>query len=78
MTNRPVSTAEPPKGVNGAWLEYNGRRWVASGKAVDLPPDFQIVGHYRGFPVYARNGDSSAIYVPSTPGLVVPYTPRGR
>jgi hypothetical protein len=77
-TNRPVSTAEPPKGVNGAWLEYNGRRWVASGKAVDLTPDFQIVGHYRGFPVYARNGDRSAIYVPSTPGLVVPYTPRGR
>jgi hypothetical protein len=77
-TNRPVSTAEPPKGINGAWLEYDGRRWVALGKAIELTADFQIVGTYRGFPVYARNGDRSTIYIASTPGLVVPYSPRGR
>jgi hypothetical protein len=77
-TNRPVSTAIPPKGINGAWLDYQGRRWVASGRAVDLTPELQYLGDYRGFPVYARAGDRSIIYVPSMPGLVVPYTSRGR
>jgi len=78
VTNRTASSAVPPKGVNGAWLDYNGRRWVSTGKAIDLTSDFQAIGTYRGFPVYVRNGDRSTIYVPSTPGLVVPYAPRGR
>jgi len=77
-TNRTASTAQPPKGVNGVWLDYAGRHWVASGKAIELTADLQPIGTYRGFPVYARGGDRSTIYVPSTPGLVVPYSPRGR
>ena len=78
-TNRPVSTAIPPNGVNGIWIDYEGRHWLFSGNAIELTPAFSHIGDYRGFPVYRRNGDrSNTIYVPSTAGLVVPYTARGR
>jgi hypothetical protein len=77
-TNRPVATAIPPRGVNGIWIDYEGRHWVATGKAIELTPSLKYVGSYRGFPVYARAGDRSTIFIPSTAGLVVPYSPRGR
>ena len=77
-TNRPVSTAIPPNGVNGIWIDYEGRHWVFSGNATELTPAFSHIGDYRGFPVFRRNGDGSTIYLPSTAGLVVPYTRRGR
>lgn len=75
-TNRPVSTAVPPKGVNNAWIEYDGHRWIADGKAISLTPDLRQIGTYRGFPVYARGSARSTIYVPSTAALVVPYVRR--
>ena len=66
-----------PKGINNAWIEYAGRRWVSAGKAVDLTSDFAKVGEYRGSPIYKRHGDSLTIYVPMTRGLVAPFKPRG-
>jgi hypothetical protein len=75
VTNAPSPTK--PKGINGAWVEYDGRRWVTSGKAVDLSPEFKQVGEYRGFPVYQRRGDPLTIYIPSVGDLVVPFRPRG-
>jgi hypothetical protein len=61
--------------VSRIWIDYNGRRWIASGKAVALTPNFEPAGTYRGFPVYTRKGETLTIYIPSTQGLVVPFTP---
>jgi hypothetical protein len=72
-TNWPVTTAIPPKGVNNAWIEYNGSRWIADGKAIARTAELQEIGQYRGFPVYARGTDRSTIYVPSTADRLVPY-----
>jgi hypothetical protein len=74
VTNQ-AGTAALPKGINGAWLDYNGRRWVSVGSAVALTTDFTRIGEYKGSPVYHRRGDSVTIYVPSTGTLVVPFKP---
>jgi len=72
-----VNGGSKPTGLNGAWIEYDGRRWVSAGKAVDLGADFMQVGAYRGSPIYQRRGDSQTIYVPTSTALVVPFRPRG-
>jgi len=72
----PVSTAIPPKGINNAWIEYNGSRWVADGKAIPRTADMQEIRQYRGFSVYARASGRSTIYVPSVGNLVVPFVRR--
>ena len=74
--SRPVATAVPPEGIDNAWIRYDGRRWVAGGKAIGLTPDMRPIGEYHGFAVYARGSDLSTIYVPSTGDLVVPFRPR--
>jgi hypothetical protein len=72
----PVATAIPPTGLNTAWIEYDGQRWVADGKAIARTPDMPELGEYHGFPVYGRGAERSTIYVPSTATLVVPFTRR--
>src|SRR4029077_15156241 len=72
----PVATAVPPDGINNAWIRFDGRRWVADGKAIERTSDMHDVGEYHGFPVYARGSDRATIYVPSTSDLVVPYVKR--
>jgi len=72
-TNQPDGQARAPKGVSGAWLDYDGRHWVAIGKGVYVTPDLHRVGTYHKFPVYARGDDRSTIYIPSAPGVVVPF-----
>lgn len=71
--SRPVATAVPPEGIDNAWITYDGRRWVAAGKAIAPTADMHAIGEYRGFTVYARGSDRSTIYVPSTGDLVVPF-----
>jgi hypothetical protein len=72
-----IDSVLPPRGVNGIWVNYDGGRWFLSGKATDFDPaHFTKIGQYYGFPVYERNGDSSAIYIPSTPGLLARYAQR--
>ena len=77
VTNR-ATTAARPRGINGIWFDWNGRRWVSSGPAIGLTGDFISIGAYRNSPVYQHVGDSLTIYIPSTGTLVVPFKPRGR
>jgi hypothetical protein len=72
-----LASAVPPTGLNGIWITYDGQRWFANGNAIGLnEASFREVGSYHGFPVYRREGDESAIYVPTTPGRVAPYKRR--
>ena len=72
----PVSTAIPPTGINNAWIDYDGHRWIVEGKATPRTPDMQPIGTFRGFTIYIRGGDRLTIYVPSTAELVVPFKRR--
>jgi hypothetical protein len=73
----PVETAEPPQGINGIWITYEGQRWFAGGDAMALSEDgFAQVGTYHGFPVYRRGNDTSRIYIPAADGLVAPFAVR--
>jgi hypothetical protein len=72
--SRAASAARP--GISSIWLDYDGRRWVSAGRAVDLTDDFVMVGQYRDSPVYQRRGDTAAIYVPTTIGLLAPFHQR--
>lgn len=69
-------TAVRPKGINNVWLDYDGRRWVSAGRAVDLDESFTRAGSYKGSPVYQRHGENLTIYVPTLGGLVAPFKPR--
>ncbi len=78
VTSAPrVSTLNPPTGVNGVWINFDGRRWFGAGKAIDYDAStLTRVGTYRGWNVYTRNGDRSTIYVPAVPGKLSPYRAR--
>jgi hypothetical protein len=71
-------TAARPQGINGIWFDWNARRWISSGPAVELTGDYISIGAYRNSPVYQRVGDSLTIYIPSSDALVVPFRPRSR
>jgi hypothetical protein len=75
VSNR-TGAAARPRGINNVWLEFDGRRWVSDGRAVDLTADFTQIGNYGGSPVYQRRGDTSTIYVPTTIGLAAPFKQR--
>ena len=77
VSNGPA-TAVRPKGINSAWLDYNGRQWISAGKAMNLDEAFTRAGTYKGSPVYQRRGDTLTIYIPTLGGLVAPFKPRGR
>lgn len=77
----PLLTARTPSGLNAFYIEHQGQRWFAIGKAVVLDAAFTRAGDYRGFPVYvARNGQPGVIYVSvagaSDGGLATPYSLR--
>ena len=80
LTYRPggvVETVAKPSGLNGTWIEFQGRRWVGSGRARDFDPAlFERVGTYREYPVYRLKGDEATIYVPIISGRVAPYSVR--
>jgi hypothetical protein len=75
-----LATGRRPLGLNGAFLEFGGARWFASGPTVEFAADrFEQIGEHRGFTVYAARGARDVIYVPSiagSPGLMTPYTQR--
>jgi hypothetical protein len=62
--------------VTAVYVDYDGRRWVPSGRATALDASFARIGEYHGSPVYSRRGDSQTIYVRMSEGLVVPFKPR--
>jgi hypothetical protein len=70
-------TGARPRGLNAIWVEFDGRRWFASGPAVAFDAaKFSERGRYHDFPVYSRKGESGTIYIASVPGLVTPYKQR--
>jgi len=64
-----------PESNDGIWIMYMGAKWLSAGPAVPLrASDFQLVGDYSGFPVFARQGiKEDVIYLPTRAGLVAPY-----
>jgi hypothetical protein len=74
---RPVTTVIPPTGANTIWINFDGRRWYAAGKAIEYDASaLEEIGTYDGWVVYRRKGDASVIYVPSVPGMLSPYKRR--
>ena len=77
----PLRTARQPVGLNGFFIDYDGRRWFSSGRAVEFDASrFRRIGEYRSFAVYSasESGDPS-IYVAVTTnsrGLLAPYSER--
>ncbi len=72
-----VSTLNPPTGLNGLWINFDGRRWFSAGKAIDYDAaSLTRIGTYHGWNVYTRNGDASIIYVPAVPSKLTPYRAR--
>lgn len=72
-----VSTLNPPTGLNGLWINFDGRRWFSAGKAIGYDAaTLTRVGTYHGWNVYTRNGDRTTIYIPAVPGKLSPYKVR--
>jgi hypothetical protein len=71
---RASASAQRPKGINGVWVEYDGRRWFSAGPAQLMDDEFRQAGTYHGFPVYTRRSMPRTIYIPSVPGLLAPYS----
>lgn len=72
-----VSTVQQPTGVNNIWVNFDGRRWYLSGRAVEYnPARLKEVGTYHGWSVYTLDDDPSRIYIPSRPGVLAPYQAR--
>jgi hypothetical protein len=75
--SRPVTTVNPPTGLNAIWIEFDGRRWYAAGDSIDYDADqLNEIGTYRGWTVYAMKGaaEPRTIYIPSRPGVLAAYT----
>ena len=70
----PMETAIRPQNNDGVWVRFSGEKWVSAGTAVPLVAgEFDQIGDYAGFPVYAKRGAQDTIYLPSRAGLVAPY-----
>ena len=54
-----------------------GEKWVMAGPSMVTPSGLLQIAEYKGFPVYARQGQQNElIYLPLTAGRVAPFTPR--
>jgi hypothetical protein len=64
-----------PESNDGIWVPFAGYRWISAGSAVPLrAAEFELVGDYAGFPVFARSTvTEDVIYIPTRAGLVAPY-----
>jgi hypothetical protein len=72
-----VETAAKPTGINGSWIEFDGRMWVNAGRALDYVDGvFVQAGTVHGYPIYRMKGDDTTLYVPTIPGKVTPYRLR--
>jgi hypothetical protein len=73
--DQPIVTLLTPENNDGIWVLFSGAKWLSSGPAVPLRAgDFQLIGDYAGFPVFARTGVTDpVIYIPTRAGLVAPY-----
>lgn len=72
-----IESVNPPSGLNGIWVNYEGARWFLAGRSVDFNlATFTKVGTYYGFSVYQRGDDPSTIYIPVTSGRMALYRRR--
>lgn len=71
-------SVERPKGINGVWVMYDGRRYFSAGQAVPLDAHFRQIGTYNGFSVYRRDDERGTIYIPTADGMAPPYAERRR
>lgn len=77
----PLASARRPQGLNGIFIEFDGRRWFSSGRSVEFEAErFTPVGDYRGFAVYAdRHAPDGTRYVAVTndkSARLAPYATR--
>lgn len=75
----PVTSAVPPTGANAIWVNFDGRKWYAGGKAIDYDASrLNEIGTYQGWTVYALRDDPNpkTIYIPSAPGRLAAYSVR--
>jgi hypothetical protein len=72
---QPVVTLLRPENNDGIWVRFGGMKWVSAGSAVLLrAAEFELIGDYAGFPVFARKGvKENVIYIPTRAGLIAPY-----
>jgi hypothetical protein len=74
-----VVSIPAPQSNDGVWLEFEGTRWYAQGRAATFDDiRFVRIGDYHGFPVFReRNGPADEIWVRVVPdGPVAPYRRR--
>jgi hypothetical protein len=81
QVSRPrVTIGGKPEGLNGIYIDYEGRRWFSSGPAVRIDPGrFTQIGTHRGFPVYRQRNETNTVFVAvaeSADSLLAPYSIR--
>jgi hypothetical protein len=75
----PLETARRPQGLNGVFVEIEGRRYFSDGVAVAYDENlFSRSGEYHGFPVYRQQGQADTVFIPLRGGakLLTPYRAR--
>jgi hypothetical protein len=75
----PRPTEPRSTGNDGVWIQFDGARWFAAGRAEAFDPErFVPAGAYHGFTVYReRDAPPGTLYVPAVrDGAVTPYTRR--
>jgi hypothetical protein len=73
-----IATLRRPESNDGVWIEFDGRRWLADGRAVPFVEGrFTRVGERSGHPVYRETaGASERIFIATADDLVAPFRPR--
>ncbi len=58
-------------------VQFMGEKWVMAGPSMEMPAGLAQIAEYKGFPVYAREGQQNVrIYLPLTAGRVAPFVPK--
>lgn len=73
-----IATLRRPESNDGVWIDFDGRRWLADGRAVPFVEGrFTRVGERGGHPVYRETaGGSERIFIATADDLVAPFRPR--
>lgn len=73
----PAALRGKPFTYDSVSVQFMGEKWVMAGPSVEMPSGLLQIAEYKGFPVYARQGQQNErIYLPLTTGRVAPFTPR--
>lgn len=73
-----IATLRQPESNDGVWIEFDGRRWLADGRAVPFVDGrFARIGDRSGHPVYRDSAAATdRIFIPTADGLLAPFRPR--